>query len=100
MKESIFTEHGEPIAGALDSMKRSSHKLSRFMKCYQPMLKGERYFTDRELSFLLHVSRRTLQEYRNEGLLSYVRIGGKVLYRESDIKELLDSHYQRAFPRK
>lgn len=100
MKENIFTQNSEPIAGVLDSMKRSSHKLSRFMKSYHPMLKGERYFTDRELSFLLHVSRRTLQEYRNEGLLSYVRIGGKVLYRESDIEELLDSHYQRAFPQK
>mgnify|MGYP002525776128 CR=1 FL=1 len=58
---------------------------------------GERYLTDKEVSEILKVSRRTLQEYRNEGILPYIPLGGKVLYRESDLKELLEKHYHPAY---
>ncbi len=52
---------------------------------------------DAELANYLKVSRRTLQEYRNNGILSYYQIGGKILYRESDIEELLEKNRQEAF---
>ena len=51
----------------------------------------------REVSEILKVSRRTLQEYRNEGILPYIPLGGKVLYRESDLEELLERHYHPAY---
>ena len=35
----------------------------------QPLLGGEHYLTDRELSDRLKISRRTLQDYRNNGKL-------------------------------
>ena len=38
-------------------------------------------------------SKRTLQEYRHAAILPYFIIGGKVLYRESDIQALLESNY-------
>ena len=53
---------------------------------YRPLLNGERYLTDMEVSEILKVSRRTLQEYRNEGILPYIPLGGKILYRESDLE--------------
>ena len=53
---------------------------------YRPLLDGERYLTDREVAEILKVSRRTLQEYRNDGVLPYILLGGKVLYRESDLR--------------
>ena len=40
---------------------------------------------------------RTLQEYRNEGILPYIPLGGKILYRESDLEELLEKHYHPAY---
>ncbi len=61
------------------------------------MLDGERYLTDREVSEILKVSRRTLQEYRNDGILPYVLLGGKVLYRERDLEELLEKCYHPAY---
>jgi len=64
---------------------------------YRPLLNGERYLTDREVSELLKVSRRTLQEYRNEGILPYIPLGGKILYRESDLEKVLVSHYHPAY---
>ena len=59
-------------------------------------MNGERFLTDSELSVMLKISRRTLQEYRNEGKLPYIRLGGKVLYRESDIERMLQDGYRKA----
>ncbi len=59
-------------------------------------MNGERFLTDSELSVMLKISRRTLQEYRNESKLPYIRLGGKVLYRESDIERMLQDGYRKA----
>ena len=61
------------------------------------MLNGERFLSDRELSERLKISRRTLQEYRNEGKLPYIQLGGKVLYKESDIERMLQNGYKEAW---
>ena len=55
----------------------------------RPLLDGHRYLTDDELSRLLHINRRTLQDYRNMGRISFIKLGGKVLYREEDVEKLL-----------
>ncbi|CDN31345.1 hypothetical protein BN938_1252 [Mucinivorans hirudinis] len=34
-----------------------------------------------------------MQDYRNLGRIPYIKLGGKVLYREEDIEELLRSNY-------
>lgn len=47
---------------------------------------NERFLTDKEVSAWLKVSRRTLQDYRNNGMVSYYQLGGKILYKESDIE--------------
>ena len=58
-----------------------------------PQLNGEKYLTNTDLSKLLHVSLRTLQQYRDTGVLGYIQISGKVLYRESEVLKLLESNY-------
>ena len=45
----------------------------------------------------MKVSRRTLQDYRNEGRIAYIQLGGKVLYRESDIERMLVDGYRTAY---
>ena len=51
---------------------------------------GERFGTDEELSRLLKISRRTLQEYRTARIIPYYLIQGKVLYMESEIQKFLE----------
>ena len=53
--------------------------------------------TDKEVSAWLKVSRRTLQDYRNNGMIAYYQLGGKILYKESDIEKLLMSGYRNAY---
>lgn len=60
-------------------------------------LGGERYYTDKELAVKLKVSRRSLQDYRNNGILPYTQVGGKILYRASDIERTLMDGYKEAY---
>ena len=45
----------------------------------------------------LQLSRRTLQDYRNNGVIPYIQLGGKILYRESDIQKILMANYREAY---
>ena len=72
-------------------------KIDAIKENARPLLNGERYMADKELSLKLKISRRTLQEYRNNGLLPYILLGGKILYKESDIEDLLEKNYYRGF---
>ena len=44
---------------------------------------------NQEVSQLLHVSYRTLQRYRTEGLLPFVKLGQKIYYKTSDVREFV-----------
>lgn len=57
---------------------------------------NEHFMTDKEVSAWLKVSRRTLQDYRNNGMVSYYQLGGKILYKESDIEKLVMGGYRNA----
>jgi MerR family transcriptional regulator, repressor of the yfmOP operon len=48
-----------------------------------------------EVCFLLKVSKRTLQSYRNDKLLPYSIIGKKVYYRASDVEKFLLKNYRK-----
>ena len=58
---------------------------------------NEQFLTDKEVSAWLKVSRRTLQDYRNNGMVSYYQLGGKILYKESDIERMVMSGYRNAY---
>ena len=90
MEERILTINDELIAGALDSLRKASRKADALMDSYKPVLHGERLMTDGELATVLRVSPRALRDYRNEGILPYIRMKGNILYRESDIEKVLE----------
>ena len=62
---------------------------------YRPVLNGEHYLTGDEVCRRLCISKRTLQDYRDTGLLGYVQLPGKIIYRESEILDLLERHYRK-----
>lgn len=64
---------------------------------YRPILNGERYLTEAELSRLLKVTQRTLIEHRNNGKLPYYKFGGRILYKENDIIQILEKNRMEAF---
>ena len=96
MKQEILTLEQEQVADMLLSLKNSLRRINRFMQEYTPPLNGDRYLTDREVSEVLKVSRRTLQNLRNSRVLPFILLGGKALYREYDIQRLLETNYRKA----
>ena len=88
--------HNAGVKRVMESMKELLALYKSVTDNYHPLLDGERYLTDREVAEVLKVSRRTLQEYRNDGVLPYILLGGKVLYRESDLERVLESCYHPA----
>ena len=93
----LIMPHNVGVKNALESMKEVLALYKKVIGNYRPLLDGERYLTDKEVSEILKVSRRTLQGYRNNGILPYIPLGGKILYRESDLQELLEKCYHPAY---
>ncbi len=96
MNELINNDH-EKVTSFCSSVEDAMEMLEEMFRDCKPSLHGERYLTDEELSKRLKVSRRSLQDYRTEGLLPYIRLRGKILYRESDIEALLEQAYKKAW---
>jgi predicted DNA-binding protein (UPF0251 family) len=46
---------------------------------------------------ILKVSRKTLQNYRDKGLISFSQIGRVIYFRHSDFEEFLNKHRFKAF---
>lgn len=97
MSNELITEKNERVNHFMESLDRMLKGMERLATGCRPVLNGERYLTDKELSARLKVSRRTLQDYRNEGRIPYFLLGGKILYRESDIERMLEEEYREAF---
>lgn len=83
----------------IDVMFQGLEKMERMLSVMEDvprsLFNGEHFLTDEELSKVLRVSRRTLQEYRTFGVIPYYLVQGKALYKESDIMKILDDAYKR-----
>ena len=93
----LITLRTEGMTDAMQSMKDIESLFDKVTSNYRPLLDGERYLSDVEVSHRLKISRRTLQEYRDNGMIPYFKLGGKVLYRESDLERVLQGCYHPAY---
>lgn len=80
------------------TIERLQEQVSKLTSHYRPLFYGEHYLSGEELCNFLHISKRTLQEYRDTGVIPYIHLYGKMLYKESDILRLLSENYIPAFP--
>ena len=85
-EHAIITEESPQIQLFVQLMEGVLKKLERYCASARPTLAGE-------VCERLKLSARTLQEYRSRGLLAFYKIGGKILYKQSDLQALLDRHY-------
>ena len=93
----IITKDNERITRLFGSLERMLSGIERLVANHRPTLGGERFLTDKEVSARLKVSRRTLQEWRTNGQIAYISLGGKVLYKESEIQKMLEKYHQKAW---
>ena len=98
MGNELITEHDERIRSYFQALERLSKALETLFSKRKSSLDGESFYTDEELSQRLKISRRSLQDYRNQGRIPYInKLGGKILYRSSAIERMLEEGYRNEF---
>jgi excisionase family DNA binding protein len=97
MENNLLTKNHEKVKSFFLSLERMLDGIENLVENSKPALNGERYLSEKEVSERLKISRRTLQDYRTDGKITYYQLGGKVLYAESDIEKMLNDNYFPAF---
>lgn len=90
MNNRLIERQDPRVADLFRRLERAGKLLDKLETATRLTFSGERFLSDSELSILLKISRRTLQEYRSTGVIPYYLICGKVIYKESEIQQLLD----------
>jgi hypothetical protein len=96
MNNEILTRDSEMIMNFFISSQRILDEIDLLVENIKPHLNGERFLTDKDVSEKLKISRRTLQDYRTQDRIAYIQLGGKILYKESDIEKMLESGYKKS----
>ncbi|WP_304721874.1 helix-turn-helix domain-containing protein [uncultured Alistipes sp.] len=97
MKNYLMGQQDPCIKDILQRLEHTDKVLDRLSKSVKRTFNGERFISDSELSRVLRISRRTLQDYRSAGILPYYLISGKALYKESDVQQMLEKAYRPLF---
>ena len=77
----------------ISGIKGLTNRVRSVAQTHRPLFEGEIYLTGREVCERLFLSPRTLQDYRDKGIIPYTQIAGKILYRLSDINRILSENY-------
>ncbi|WP_448220273.1 helix-turn-helix domain-containing protein [Empedobacter brevis] len=93
MTMDLLTNEAEEIISYKEMITRLRNRIEEILKNYRPIMNGEIYLSGEDLCKLLHISKRTLQQYRDDNILPYIQIGGKIIYKESDILNILEQNY-------
>ena len=93
----VLNKDSYEIRRFIETMEGISKMLDTNYLIYRPILDGNRYITEQELSKTLKITKRTLIEYRMNGKLPYYKIGGKIYYKEQDIIDILERNKILAF---
>lgn len=58
---------------------------------YTPIFKEEQWLDNQEACLMMSISKRTLQTYKDKGLLPYSKLNRKNYYKLSDVQALLEA---------
>lgn len=93
----ILNKKSEEIVSFLNVLDESLDFIKVALTNSTPHLKGEKYLTNNDVSKLLNISVRSLQDWRDNGTIGYIQISGKILYQQSDILKLLEDNYEKSW---
>lgn len=96
----VITKDNEEIKAFFASLKDCMEYVDNVTANFRPVMNGEVYLTGEDVCSILHITARTLQEYRTQRLVSYISLPGKTLYRQSDIERMLRENYVQMKKRK
>lgn len=84
----VYPEEIQLLLSKLESIERSIRKEHPYID--DPILDTE------DLMKLLKISRRSLQTWRDTGLIEFSQVNGKFYYRVSAINKMLETHKRKS----
>lgn len=94
MEHEIVNRETPEMKEVISGIREMTKRLKEVAETHRPLFGGEIYLTGREVCERLFISPRTLQDYRDKGIIPYTQIAGKILYQLSDINLLLKENYR------
>ena len=91
----VITKENEEVQDFFASLKSCMAYVDNVTANFRSAMNGEVYLTGEDVCNILHITARTLQEYRTQRLISFMSLPGKTLYRQSDIERMLNENYVR-----
>ena len=80
---------------ALDGMQNELRELLEMtenaIRRYTPIFKEEKWLDNQEVCLMMDITKRTLQTYKDKGLLPYSKLNRKNYYKRSDVQALLEA---------
>lgn len=84
----------EDMLALLEAVVGIKNELLYIRDYFYTLLKVEIYLSEEQVCEMLHISKRTLQQYRDDRLMPFIKLSRKILFRESDIVKVLEDNYQ------
>ena len=91
----ILDKKSTEINSFLSALDELLDTIQQALKNRTPHLNGEKFLSNRDVCQMLHVSSRTLQDWRDTGKIPFIQIKGKILYKQSDILKWLENNFSR-----
>jgi hypothetical protein len=82
-----------PTEEMLEKIHKRISDVALNVKTKQHLEPEDVFFDNQEFIQLMNLSKRTSQEWRNNGFIGYSQLGNKIYFRLSDILQLLHDNY-------
>ena len=89
----LMTNEAEEIIDHHEMILLLKIRIEKILKYYRPVMNGEIYLSGQDVCEMLHISKRTLQQYRDDKILPFIQIGGKIIFKQKDILTALEQNY-------
>ncbi len=94
--EDFITRSSEEYKELRKTVFQALKSVNRLIEEHRPSIFDEVYLTGEEVREMFGISKRSLQNYRDARIIPYTTIGGKFLYPQSRIFDVLERNYRKA----
>lgn len=97
MTDEIITRRHPSVQDFYSQAREMTEMFEAIAGNIRPPLAGRFFIDDKELARRLSLHRRTLQNFRNDNIIPYYKIGGKTIYDEAEIEEWLSANFHAKY---
>lgn len=76
----VITKDMEEVKAYFEALERGTKYVDNVTANFHPVMNGEVYLTGEDVCRILHITTRTLQDYRAQRIIPFISLPGKTLY--------------------